>query len=116
MKLGPVLSTVTLMILGALADHYLLAKIMAPSPQEESPLMGMKPDCAQAESDLLASKKKVAALAVEDFQAYINSPSDEAKLKKADELLIKVIPLLVTDLGLQLDPKDLEKLNPPQAP
>ena len=81
--------------LGVVFDHYALEKFRS-HPTESSD-----------------SKKLHHAVSAEEIRQYLRIQNAEEKLKKADELLSKMIQIYVADLGLHLSPQEINQLQKP---
>lgn len=108
-------SSVTLIILGILVDHFVISKTLAEKSSVPPAAERFTPDA----HELARLKEKLSSITEADFRGYLNGQTAEEKLRKADEILAKIVKIYISDFGLHLTQKEIEKLGqmpPPQGP
>ncbi len=116
------LSSVSLILLGIVADHFLISELVKETKTKtdgltaEAPVGGECP--TQDTTELHALKQKFASISEADLREYLKITKAEEKLRKADEMLSKMMQIFVADLGYKISQSELDQLGkapPPSA-
>ena len=84
----------------------------APALSMEAPKSSMS---VEDEKNWLELKEKLQGVTAEQIREYLRTQNADEKLKKADEILGKIVAAMVANIGLRLEKKDLDAFQSPLA-
>jgi hypothetical protein len=113
------LSSVSLILLGILADHFLISELGAKAQIEDkdatvaSTVNSGAVSCSKEDPELQALKQKFAGVSENEIREYLRTTNAEDKLRRADEMLGKMMQIFITDLGYKISQPELDQLGKP---
>ncbi len=112
-NLKVLVSSVTLVLLGIFADHFLVSKFESEKVAAKVESNTCTPP---ADDDLKSLRTRLAGISEKELHDYLATNSAEDKLRKADEILAKVMQIFVADIGYKISAQEMSKLGQPSVP
>lgn len=81
---------------------------VAQAPKPEMPVISMNPEDEKNWKEL---KEKLQGVTPDQIREYLRTQNADEKLKKADEILGKILQAMVATIGYRLQPEELAQLN-----
>jgi hypothetical protein len=106
-----ILTCLILFALGGISDRYFLhpASPEKSLPPTTNPIPENK--CESSDNELKKIKDKLSGVTETDIREYLRGQSVDEKLKKADEILGKMVLILIADIGYKISQEELRPLT-----